>query len=1440
MERYQFSETELMLLEQLPTPIAVYQTVGNKVYTLALSDGFRKLFGYNDKAEAYRLMNLDPCYNTHPDDTARIEEAIRKFSTEGGQYEVIFRAKDSKGKDYRVVHGIGNHIYRDGMRLAVVSFTDEGAYTFEEDARASTLNKAFSQALHEESLLKANYFDDLTGLPSMTHFFSLAEEEREKTRNEGGNPVMLYMNFSGMKFYNMKNGFAEGNNLLQAFAKTLSGIFGSHNCCRISADHFVVLTEEQGLVERIKQLIEECQKINGGNTLPVHVGVYVAEPMLVPVSVACDRAKLACSKLTGRYETAVNYYSKALSEEASSKQYIIENIDRAIKEKWIKVYLQPIIRAVNGRVCDVEALARWIDPVKGILSPASFIPVLEEAGLIYKLDLYMVDEVLELIKAQMAKGFFITPHSVNLSRSDFDTCDIVEEIRQRVDDAGIARDRITIEITESIIGSDFEFMKTQVERFQKLGFPVWMDDFGSGYSSLDVLQSIRFDLLKFDMSFMNKLNEGDSGKIILTELMKMATSLGMDTVCEGVETEAQVRFLQEIGCSKLQGYYYSKPLSFDAILEMYEKGILIENENPEESVYYESLGRLDLFDLSMVGSDDEDVFEHTFSSIPIAVLEVNNGQGRYVRSNGSYRYFAKRFFNIDVMEQWLDFDDPEIAQWATFLSSVKQCCVTGHHIFFDEKVTDGSVFHFFARRVSINPLTGTTAVAIAVLSIAEPDEESMTFAEIARSLAADYYNIYLIDLDTNDYIEYSSQVGSEEMLLQRHGGDFFESAKRDTMVRIYEEDRESFLTLFTKENVLRDIDRQGVFTTTYRLVDTGAPMYVNMKITRMHDGNRLILGVSIIDAYMKQQEEEKRLKQEKVSLGRIAALSPDYMVLYTVDPVTGHYTQYNPSNEFEEFGLASQGEDFFADVVLDAPKAISQEDMERHLRVMTKENMLRDIRNTGFFIHHYRMLIDGKTVPASLRATLIQESDGEKIILGVTNDAEEYRRKLEAAYKEASSNATIYNHIAHALARGCTDLFYVNTETNELIEFNTDDASGVLSEARRGMDFFEGCERDARLFIHPDDQDAFIRAMNRDFLSKALDHSKVFEMTYRRIKEGRTFFVDMKVSRMEDDPRIIVIAVSDIDELMKQRRLEERIQEERIVYARLHAITGNFIVVYVVDPVSNHYREFSATLGYAKSFGTAKEGLDFFESVRRDAKVYAHPKDLDRFLAAFSKESILEEIRRSGIFTWGYRIMMGDKPIHVQMKAAMVEEKEGPRLIVGLNDIDAQVRQEEEYSRRLAKAQSEANIDGLTGIKNRHAYLETVVQIDQKIEDHEQPPFAVVILDVNDLKKINDTNGHQAGDQYLRDACKIICTIFKHSPVFRVGGDEFAVISQGRDYADIHSLVEKVRTHNMEALHSEGIVIACGMARFENDENVAAVVARADHNMYENKAFLKR
>ena len=664
------------------------------------------------------------------------------------------------------------------------------------------------------------------------------------------------------------------------------------------------------------------------------------------------------------------------------KKYIVDHIDQAVAEKWIKVYLQPIVRSVNGKTCDVEALARWIDPDHGFLSPAEFIPALEESGLIWKLDLCMVDQVLDAIRTQMADGFQVIPHSVNLSRADFSACDIVEEIRRRVDAAGVPRDRITVEITESVIGSDPEFMKQQVERFRNYGFPVWMDDFGSGYSSLGVLQRIRFDLIKFDMNFMREFSEGENARIVLTELMRMAASLGVDTVCEGVETEEQVRFLQEIGCSKLQGFYFSKPFPFDSVREMFRDKTLIPNENPAESDYFDTVGRVSMYDLGVISGEEENAFRNVFSTLPMALLEIAGGKGRYIRSNRSYRDFIRRFLDPGILDREIDFSEAESDFGSGFVWYVKQCCENGNRVFFDEIMPDGTRTHSFVRRIAANPVTGAVAVAVVVLSVSDPDD-SATYAEIARSLAADYYNIFLIDLDTNDYIEYTHQGGSEEMSLRRHGEDFFESARRDTMTRIFREDRESFLARFTRENVLRDVGSQGFFTIDYRLVDTGTPIYVNMKITRMRGGNRLILGVSNVDASMRQKERAEELRRERETLIRIMALSDGYVALYTVDLQTEHFVEYSASDDVNSLNVANEGRDFFAQSCVNAEAYCHPDDLQRFREKFTRENVLRTISVGGSFNISYRLMIRGEPKQVTLKAVILRDGSAEKLLVGV-------------------------------------------------------------------------------------------------------------------------------------------------------------------------------------------------------------------------------------------------------------------------------------------------------------------------------------------------------------------------------------------------------------------------------------------------------------------------
>ena len=984
MEKYTFTDEQRAVIEGMQLPFAVYQFINKRVVALALSDGFCEMFGYEDRAQAYYDMDNDMYKDTHPDDISRIADEAFRFATEGGSYDVLYRTRRKTGSGYIIVHAMGKHVYtEDGTRLAHVWYIDEGAYTEGFALDKPKLNRVMTDELKKDSILKTSQYDHLSGLPRLTYFFDLAEEGKLAIENEGGRCAMLFLDLNGMKFFNSRYGFAEGDKLLKYVSRVLISIFSEENCCHVGGDHFAVYTRVEGLEEKLTRVFEEVGQYNNGNSLYVRIGIYKGEPGDVPASTAIDRAKYACDLLHDSYGSAFNYFKADMVDQVYLRQYIISNLDKAIEEKWIQVYYQPLVRAVNGRICDEEALARWIDPEKGFLSPADFIPYLEAAGILYKLDLYVLEQVLEKIGQFQEMGVTVVPQSINLSRSDFDGCDIVEEIRRRVDDAGIDRKLITIEITESVIGSDFEYMKKQVSRFRELGFPVWMDDFGSGYSSLDVLQEIPFNLIKFDMSFMQRLDQGPKGKIILTELMRMATALGVDTACEGVETEDQVRFLQEAGCSKLQGFYFRKPSSLDTVFEFINSNRNIGFENPDESDYYDSIGRLDLFDLSFVASEDENILQNFFNTIPVTVLELEGSNKiRYVRSNQAYRAFMLRRFRVDISDSDAVFAYGSKRTGVDFLNMIKECCEKGDRIFHDEELDDGTVVHLFARRISSNPINGRTAIAVAVLSITNTTDGA-TYADIARALAADYHNIYYVDLATEHFIEYSSPSGADEMVMERHGEDFFENSKKAAMVRIYEEDRERFLARFTKENIIKELDEHGVFTASYRLMDTGEPLHAGMKCTRMPGSNHIIIGISIIDSQMKQKERYDQMERERDTMARVMALSDGYMSVFTIDPDTGNYTEYSSSDEFASLGAAKEGEDFFTQALIDSEKYFHPDDVERFHEAFTKDAVMNEIREKGRFRISYRLMLNGVPTWTMLIIAPFKEGDRERLVAGI-------------------------------------------------------------------------------------------------------------------------------------------------------------------------------------------------------------------------------------------------------------------------------------------------------------------------------------------------------------------------------------------------------------------------------------------------------------------------
>ena len=445
----------------------------------------------------------------------------------------------------------------------------------------------------------------------------------------------------------------------------------------------------------------------------------------------------------------------------------------------------------------------------------------------------------------------------------------------------------------------------------------------------------------------------------------------------------------------------------------------------------------------------------------------------------------------------------------------------------------------------------------------------------------------------------------------------------------------------------------------------------------------------------------------------------------------------------------------------------------------------------------------------------------------IANEKEEYRSEL----KEAEKIRELKESISALLDNMPALSFYKDAKSGVYLACNQAFAEYAHKEKPEGVVGLT----DAGIF----DAETARHFVEDDRMALSMDKPYIFFEDVPDAAGNQKQFQTTKLKFIDDNGRLCILGMcQDVTEMVRIQRAAERVKEDHIAYARLNALSGDFLCVYVVDPESEEYREFSSTDGI-KGLEIPESGSDFFKKSREQIAKNAYPGDSERILTHFTKETVLSEIKRKGVFVISYSLMINGDRNYVQLKAVMLEEEEGERLIVGINDIDALVRHEEDYAKRLAQAQSKANIDALTGVKNKHAYLDEEEMLDEHIVEDNAEKFAIVIMDVNDLKKINDSLGHQAGDQCIKDACHIICDTFKKSPVFRVGGDEFAVVAQGNDYECIDELMERMNLHNEEASRSGGVVIACGMSKFDKDECVAAVFERADQDMYENKQRLK-
>lgn len=418
-------------------------------------------------------------------------------------------------------------------------------------------------------------YDRLTRLYSKEFFFRKAQEVL--VRNPDKEYNIVCSNIVNFKLYNDTFGIPAGDRLLKNFAAAIEEFQGEGVVAgRYGGDRFVIL-QERGREIAQRSIFERSMRADRPDDLrnvDIKWGIYEITDRYLPMEYMCDRAMLAADSIKGQYNQIIAIYDDALRKKLLREQNITSSMEAALENNQFTVYFQPKYRASDSRLCGAEALVRWIHPEWGFMSPGEFIPLFEKNGFISKLDQFVWERTCAQIREWQDKGYPPLPVSVNVSRADVFQSDLAESLSNLTKKYGIDPKLLHLEITESAYTENSKQIISMVDQLRARGFIIEMDDFGSGYSSLNMLSQLKLDVLKLDMKFVQSETSQGTDRGVLRLVVEMAHRMNLSVVAEGVETQQQLSRLQEIGCDYVQGYLFSKPIpaaDYDTMLSRFAK-----------------------------------------------------------------------------------------------------------------------------------------------------------------------------------------------------------------------------------------------------------------------------------------------------------------------------------------------------------------------------------------------------------------------------------------------------------------------------------------------------------------------------------------------------------------------------------------------------------------------------------------------------------------------------------------------------------------------------------------------------------------------------------------------------------------------------------------------------------------------------------------------------
>lgn len=606
------------------------QTSGFSWISECRNNGFLEIFqAYDGIEKAVRKSLL------HESDRNEMQELVDAGEIKKIYVERIVRLK-FKTDDYR------------WYKVSVNNFYDKKGSCIRSIITALDVQDMVSSY---ENMQHRIEYDTLTKIYRAEKFYKLVAETIHK--NPDSNYALIRMDIDRFKVINDMFGVEEGNRLLIYMADIIKKCYRpGYLYCHINSDIFclcVPYEDKQEIITLIKWMEEKIDQYNMNFKIVPAFGIYCIDEPDVPVSVMLDRAKLASKSIKGSLFSNHAFYNNTLRNKIMQEIEIEGYMNKALENHEFKIFLQPKYDISTSDIVGAEVLCRWIHPTRGLIPPSSFIPLFEKNGFIIQLDYYMWEETCKLIRRWLDEGKNIMTVSMNVSRMHVYNAMFEKQIIQLMDRYKIPPNLLELELTESAFLENENEIYQLMERLKNKGFLFSIDDFGSGYSSLNMLKSVPIDIVKLDRGFLNEVSVSKKGKEIIRYTIAMARQLNLKVIAEGVETVEQAAFLLKTGCNVAQGYYYCKPVPIDEFeqfaFQTDNKTVLDESI---QSVIHDKAVMLD----EIREIQDSNVMQGFFHTNAFTYEEMNTIQNNFVKILKKYRavIFASNvaFYEFDL------------------------------------------------------------------------------------------------------------------------------------------------------------------------------------------------------------------------------------------------------------------------------------------------------------------------------------------------------------------------------------------------------------------------------------------------------------------------------------------------------------------------------------------------------------------------------------------------------------------------------------------------------------------------------------------------------------------------------------------------------------------------------------------------------------------------